>query len=113
MNSTLKFNTTKPQPFRDMGGDHLALYAGKCKRCSRSVYREQDVKDGTPTGQPYEADPRGAITPTHACASLNAEEFGVQGTAPVALFCWDCLWEGGSERYQGCLDIAMRMWGAR
>ncbi len=117
----LKFNTTKPQQFRDMGGEHVAICVGRCLRCKRNVYQQYDVPRPEadrnaaltrPIPKTYDPDPRGLIGPTHASASLVAEEYGAQAKAKDAIFCYDCLWEGGSERYESCLSIARKLWGA-
>lgn len=113
--ANLKFNTTKTQKWRDLGGEHIAVHVGKCGLCRRSVYQQGDLaveNQEIAPGRLYDPDPRGAIVPEHAAASLVAEEYGAQDKAPDALFCWDCLWEHGKERYDACLAIAERLWGA-
>lgn len=107
MANTLKFNTTKPQRFRDMGGEQVCLYRGHCARCNSRVYGLEG-KPGTGLAFFVEPDPRGAIPPTHAACSMIAGEFDYEG--PDALFCWDCVNEHGSDGYQRCLQLAKLTW---
>lgn len=102
MVSALKFNTTRPQSFRDMGGTHVCRYAGRCARCARRVY---GIARGT---QIIDPDPRGAIPPAHALSSMVASEYDMTG--PDVPFCWDCANERGAAVYQECLTIAFHNW---
>lgn len=94
--------------FRDMGGEHLAVYAGQCVVCNSRVFFAQDIVNGAP-GAPYSPDFRGMIDERHAAFELVASEYDCIGE-PV-IICAHC--ENTRQSYERALKIARAKWEAK
>ena len=94
----LDFRTNKPQLFRDLGGEHTAVYMGLCVVCHCRTY---DHEGG--------ADPRGMLG-LRVYTPYVAEYYGMVGPDVVA--CWGCKENDGDTSRKG-LGIAKSRWMAQ
>lgn len=94
------------QTFRDLGGEHVAEYAGQCVVCGRNVYAERDIdpETGEP-GEAYDPDWRGMIG-AHSLSALVASEYGKVGEdVNLCAVCAETR-----ELYHRGLAIAFAQW---
>ena len=90
------YRTTQPQHVTGLGGNQVVTFAGKCVVCGNNLYR---IDDDDP-------DPRGHVNEYHACKTLVAADYQLQG--PDVLICWYC--GNVRERYESALHYAYNLW---
>lgn len=106
LNKQFDARKTSDQYFRDLGGDHVARYAGHCWNCKRRVYAEYDIEQDQEVAGYGEPDGRGIIDTYHALRTVRAEYFGKVGDNVIA---WDdCM--NTSESYKRIIEYAFSTW---
>ena len=94
----LKFNTSRPQAWRDWwrgGRERICRFVGRCVVCNRRTYAFDDGED----------DPRGVLG-DHAASPFVATDNGMTG--PDVPACFLCQNEEHTYRYG--LEVARKRW---